>query len=540
MFTDSQRTRRIVLGTLLTGTGVLYLLAMPTRFVTHDAADELQFVLEAEPSYRANHLLLTPTYKLASWLTSAAGFGLPTFVGPQLLNVVAGLVVVATVFTMASYIIRSHTWAALLAIFVAGSHLWFHASTMETGAIATAMLSVAVLIAWRSHDSPRLVSTVGCWLLACASVLFAFNQILLLPILLIALCLSVWPNRGALAKHLLAAGVTSVLVLLLPLTYAGLASGATSIGEVLHWLRSHPDQTRLSDVGFGIMGLLRSFSGFVRLWFATGSGPTLLKAQLQGIELRDVTAVTWLSLSAGVLAAFAVSALCFASLQRPIRRAPWPWLSFAAVSVILLFGSVWLGSDPQFWLPALPFLALMMAAGIQTCREHGTFQKFGLAGASVVCAVAAWTNAPRETPSTMFPKGGPAFEAAERLAQSLSPRDLVLTPGAGWAIYVRHYTPGVNVVNLAYADFMGRDGEFLEKLVETMKQSWSEGGRVYFDGLQGPLLSSQLGYWNMVANARGVERAQLGAFLQEVVALEPLQEGLVTLMPDQYSHRGLN
>lgn len=515
------------------GVALLYLLAMPVRFVTHDAADELQFLMEGEPTYRANHLLLTPVYKLAYWATAPA---LPPFIGPQLVNVLAGLLVVAAVFTMARHITNSHGWAGVLAGFVGVSHLWVHGSTMETGAIATALLSAAVLIAWRSHDSPRVGATFTCWALACLSVLFAFNHVLLLPIFLIALLTSVWPDRGALVKHLLAAGCTTVLVVLVPLTFAGFASGATNVPEVLTWLQSHPDQTRLSDVGFGMTGLLRSFSGFVRLWFATHSGPTLLKAKMQGIELQDVTPLTWLSLIVGLAVAWGILGLCMASLRKRGSRDPWPWLSATAIGVILLFGSIWLGSDPQFWLPALPFVALMMAVGIQAYRERNTtFQKFGPMAGAVLCAVAAWVNAPRETPSTLFPKGGSAFQAAEQLAKSLRPADLVLTPGAGWAIYVRHYASEVNVVNLSYADFLGRDGEFLEKLVEMVKEASRTGGRVYFDGLQGPLLSSQIGYWNMVANARGVGREQLGAFLQEVAVLESAHEGLVMLRPSQYT-----
>jgi hypothetical protein len=494
---------------------VLYLATMPVRYASGESFTEYELAgADGRELIRPNHLFTA----LLNWLVLRA---VPE--GDER----AGIIAIQAVQILAAVLAGLGLWrllrrsgaaagalAALLLVFFLARGVWMHASTVETGMIPLALLVGALAVLWQTGDGERdrlpLGTTAAAFAVFSLSVLFALYQVLLAPVLLAWLALRERRRRLA---HLATAVGTMLLAGLVP--YIALAAGLFGVDSVdgfVGWLTYHHDKEFLVGLmGIGFEGVLRSLSGLLNLLVDSGGAMPFVRLLLRGADPgeADLFALGRAALGGAVAAALLGLAVLGSGRDRVLALCCW-----AGLGITLLFGIVWLGSDPQFWLPAWPFCLLLAAMGAarlaRTPRGHWV-----AAGGWTAAAVLLVVNLPVREPSLLLPSGGPQHRLAMELAPSLAAGDLILHPGANhgqsWVQAVHFVRSGVQIVTLVdKAYFREREAAgFASEVSRLIDERLRRGRRVYLDGFGGPLQAEQVGPWLVVESFRNCRRPDL-------------------------------
>lgn len=188
--------------------------------------------------------------------------------------------------------------------------------------------------------------------------------------------------------------------------------------------------------------------------------------------------------------------------------------ALATIAGVRAFSMYWLGSDPQFWLPALPFLAMLICA---SPLLHAAFSSPWLRIAAQAALIALVVlNFPTAYPTALFPNGNEAIVAARRLDSSfVAGRYTAVTAGWSWVEYLPKVSSRASLFHLVYDTSIDGEGEeYIAALTSRLQSILATGGHVVFDsGVIAPP-PSQYGAWEMFSSQRGIQRATLLEALQ--------------------------
>jgi hypothetical protein len=479
-----------------------------------DASGEARLVLDPDGPARPNHLVQTQLFRAVYEWARAFGFDGPVFVPLQILNGFLGAVLAALLvafFRSAEISSRAAAFAAV--VWVLSSAPWFHSRTAETGITPLPFLVGSFLVLFRVGGNAR--ASLGRAALAAAlfagSVLLSLTSALLAPAFLVLLVerSSRKATIGALATFALLAGG--------PFVIASAAEGVRPDG-FLGWLASHPGSTGIaagSPIGF-----LRALTGIGRAVFPASGGETAFKAFLVGAEVQS-TARDWLTMTRNVAATLVFVGTALAGAWK-LRRSALGIASMLAILVTGAFNCYWLGSDPQFWLPVVPFLLLLAARALDGILHAPRRATWVLSCVAIV--ILYLSNVAVGPPTLLHPSGDDRWQGAKRLAARLPHAALVLRPGVGRSPleFLEHFRPDVTVLNLSYSPPRSLTGtEALAWLDAEIEGAHAMRREVYFEGLTGPLSPALLGPWGYSANARGISRTMLRERLEATYRVIP-------------------
>jgi len=289
-----------------------------------------------------------------------------------------------------------------------------------------------------------------------------------------------------------------------PFVAVAAGEGVRTAGGFAAWLGGHPDAAGLERTP-GPFTMMRAATGVARLVFPESGGETAVKAALTGaaVELRGDA---WWTLARNLVALAALAGGAAIGAWRG-RRGREVHLILLAVLPTALFDLVWLGSDPQFWLPVYPFLLALVARALPC---SGGRLAHVAAGAALVALYV--TNVTAGAPTPLSPRGDARWRAAAEMQTSLGGDALVVIPMRSRTPleFVPHFRRDVELLDLSYSAPAGLRGEdFVRWLDDRIDAARHIGRRVYVEGIEDPLPPELLGSWGFVARARGVTREEL-------------------------------
>ncbi|HVP40306.1 MAG TPA: hypothetical protein VMS93_14100 [Candidatus Saccharimonadales bacterium] len=507
----------------------LYAWTMPSRVQdNHDAVEEAHLALMHDVAPRPNHLLLTPTNQALVRLVGAdrPGRGRP-FLWPQLLNTLAGAAAVALLYrtlrnlgggaglSLAGTLLMAFSWAH-----------WMHSRESESAMISQAFANAALWLACRPRAAPGrggaggpLGPVAGALAAGAAlglSVLYAMNCVLIAPALFLAVV--VWAPAGARLRAAAALVVAAVAVALPPyvLAAARITSPLTP-GSFLHWVLHHPNESSLSVKDLSLVSLMRAAAGLVNYFTGYTGVTTALKQIVKGTGAPALTTEDWLRFGFGLLVTLllAVQLLRLPRSGREASVAAVCWVGFAGVAA---FNVLWLGSDPQFWLPGVPFLVVQACAGRAAGGARGggserAAPRRALAWALAACAAVLFgVNFFYPVPTFAHRASGAGWRNAEVLSHIVKPGDLLLDQ-AGWGSYLRGFGP--------YREFHfifslhAKGHYYLEGLDRAVDSVQVRGRNAYALGVFDPEIASSVGTWEQVHAFTGLSRRDVLDHLKE-------------------------
>lgn len=499
---------------------LVYLGTMPVSYARGDPAWEHTLALRSGAELvRPNHLLTSSL----NWLVLQAvpaGHQRAGMIALQLLEILAASLAAFWLYRLLERAApeSSYVLPALLLTFFLTYGVWMHAVTAETGMVPLALLIASLaILRIGSEDRASLGRTAAAFSTFSLGVLFAFNQVLLAPALLafVALCRLWARSRSA---HLLTALGTMLLVGAVP--YVAVAVTLFNIRsphQFFQWLTDHPDREALSHLTLGFDSVFRSASGLLNLLVDVRGANTFVRLLLTGGDVGSFDPLLLGRLAAGAGIAGLLLALAWIGSRGDRGLAAGCWLALAAT---LMFGIFWLGSDPQFWLPALPFLSLLAARGAASLART-RWRNWVLGAGWATAAALPLLNLPVLGPSLLLPSGGPEDRTAREMAARLRPGDLILHPGAthgaSWVFAVAPLRRDVRILSMVgRKDFRGRQAAaFQDELYRSIDDHLRARRRVYVDGLVGPPRPEHVGPWETIKNFRGCSRSDLAARLSE-------------------------
>ncbi|HET9885986.1 MAG TPA: hypothetical protein VFR10_00640 [bacterium] len=487
---------------------------------TGDGYEEIRLVRE-ERLPRPQHLLLTPTWR--------AFHGAVTQLVPQttplrtivVANATCGAIALGLAFSIgASLGIGAGALLIALGALAASSAWWMHARDPETTMLSHALLvaAVFVLMQGRVLRKGARVTSVALFTLAVA---MAANVLTMLPLLVL---LERW--RSARSWH---HPRTMLFALALVLPFFGLAASryAAHRGEIAApfsaWLTHHSSEQMMGAVSKGTTpaAALRAGSGLLRTFLPVEGGvPAAAKLVLTGRTAP--------SLHGDQIVVFAIAAamtlLTFALFFRAVLKAT-PrsvFQAFAAGFLGTALGCwVWLGSDPQFWLPILPFVFLGAAAGWKTLRGRSPYW---IAAAAMVSFLLLFlANVTWPTPSVIHRQGGPPWHSAGDFCKTSAPGDLLIAQDSRWSFYVAARCAGLKTYRLLYESDATGNG-LLAELEGKIDTTLAAGRRVVIEDLCADPGLEHLGFWENMALVKRVPREEICARLGDRYRIEQLEE----------------
>lgn len=503
----------LILGLIL----LVYLVTMPVEYARGDPAAEHSLAsspdARADRLVRPNHLLTAPLNRLVLQAVPAGSYR-AGLIALELLQVLAAFLAAVGLWRLARRVApeASPVLPALLILFFLAYGVWRHAITIETGMVPLALLIASIWI-FEAGDRASTGRTAAASAVFSLGVLFAFNQVLLAPAFLVLVAMRRPAGRAA---HLLAAAGAMLLAGAVP--YVVLAAGLLGIRSpagFFAWLTDHPDKESLAHLSIGLGSIFRSLSGFLNLLVDLRGAPTFVRLLLSGGGGGSLDPLLAGRLAAGACLFGGLLVLALIGSRGDRALAASGWLAAAAT---LLFGIVWLGSDPQFWLPAWPFLFLLAVRGAATL-ERSRWRGWVRGAAWVAAAALPVLNLPVFGPSLLVPAGGPEDRTAREMAPLFQPGDLLLYPSAthgdSWVSPLHHLRGDIRVVSLADRKTFGeaRAAGFRDALARWIDEQRREGRQVFVDGLVGPVRPEQIGPWEVVKSFRGWSRADLRKLL---------------------------
>lgn len=502
----------------------LYVLTMPTVLpASGDAMAQTQAALRQPTELNPHHLLVTPIDRVALAIGHAAP-GTPNnrraFFPIQILNALAGAIACGLfLFWLARLgiplLVALPYTLALAFTFV---H-WLHSREAETGILANLflLLTVNLLPLATSRRLPIVFPAIS----AVLAILCALNTAALIP----ALGLMDSPDherrgRQRMLATFLAATAVGALVafLVLPWMSAGMTPGET-IGR----LTSHPGSARLAEHGqVSVSNALRAGSGLINAFTGDTAVTTALKARLQNRGSIPLPPGDWIRFGIG---AFITLFLLLALLDPPhTGRERLLWLAaWAALVPTAIFNLLWLGSDPQFWLPILPFLGAWSAAwivrGVRGRRQGSAPPATAIIVPTLVAVALAFCNWPLAVPTILYPKGGPDWQRARTFAERAAPGDILLHNG-GFGPYLQAISE-TKAVSLVYG-LPGGKKAYEHALIELIDDTVLRGGRVFALNVFGPATAVNTGGWEEIRAISGRGREEWIELLRARYNFQPV------------------
>lgn len=215
---------------------------------------------------------------------------------------------------------------------------------------------------------------------------------------------------------------------------------------LLSWLTSYGGGgVNLGYGGVSLIGLARAFLGMGDSLAPVRGAARFVRARAEGAGSVEALPgdggffLLWLAVTCAVAVLF-VAALVRARRRRGDGAGI---VGVAAVSVVLLFlfNLNWIGSDPQFWIPALPCLWVLFGYG----ADRGARSRIAFHATALLLL-------PANLAVSVIPLR--ADEAPERnrtaLEAEVEPGSLVVTPGLDWIDGLGRYRPppGIRLFSL--------------------------------------------------------------------------------------------
>jgi hypothetical protein len=173
---------------------------------------------------------------------------------------------------------------------------------------------------------------------------------------------------------------------------------------------------------------------------------------------------------------------------------------------VLVFNVLWMGSDPKFWMPVMPFL-ILQACSVSAAAPAGSRRpRVYRLGAWAAVALLFACNFRFPVPTLTSPRGGTNWQRAELLAQRMSPADTVLDM-SGWGSYV-HAFNGQRILS-PLSGIPGRGSEFQTNLEAELDHTLAARGSVYAIDVFASTDSASTGNWESLEIFTGLERARL-------------------------------
>jgi hypothetical protein len=482
----------------------LYVLTMPTVLpASGDAMAQTQATLRQPIELNPHHLLVTPIDRIAL----AIGHAAPSraFLPIQILNALAGATACGLFLLWLArlgipLLVALPYTLALAFTFV---H-WLHSREAETGILANLflLLTVNLLPLATSRRLPIVFPAAS----AVLAILCALNTAALIP----ALGLMDSPDherRGRqrmLAAFLVATAVGALVAfLVLPWMSAGMTPN-----ETIARLTSHPGSARLAEHGqVSVSNALRAGSGLINAFTGDTAVTTALKARLQNRGSIPLPPGDWIRFGIG---AFITLFLLLALLDRPhTGRERLLWLAaWAALVPTAIFNLLWLGSDPQFWLPILPFLGAWSAAwivrGVRSRRPGSAPPATAIIVPTLVAVALAFCNWPLAVPTILDPKGGSDWQRARTFAERAVPGDILIYNG-GFGPYLQAISK-TKAVSLVYGLPAGKKA--YEHALFELIDDHLDGGRLFALNVFGPATAVNTGGWEEIRAISGRGREE--------------------------------
>jgi len=503
---------------------IVYLLSMPTQFITGDSAVEMNIAASGVINPRSNHLLTSTFYGLVIRLATILGIHDRPFLVAQSANAVIGAFCALILYKILILLGTGQALSLLLMIaFGIFNGTWIHSVNAETG-IHPLLFWILSILCWLQCVALNRRSTLFFTLTlvtASMSVLFALNMLLFMPVLFATLLIhSLRAKTVQLSKMLLISLIVFVAFLAIPFGTAAYLKGVRTLPEFSSWMLEHPESARLTHIGHSATeGLLRAAAGAISGFVDTRGGVTIVKLAIRGESLRGTGQLSFVGLSLGCAILLIVIYLSMRGLLTRTNRYVGWFCSLGLLSNIP-FSARWLGSDPQFWLPCLPLFIMLAAPGLGAPRTSRARVPYYVLWPAILVSLLAM-NVPHESPSIIYPKGGRELRDAHEFSNLVSRGDVLFTPGFSWAVLIDRERPGVRRIDLVYGD-LGEGERFLADVDARISSALRAHHRVYFDGIQGPRFASQYGAWEMFQSVRSVSRERLLKHLQERFSVEPV------------------
>ena len=459
----------------------VYWLTMPLVLPdSGDAGAQVALAQRTPREINPHHLLVIPAHRLA--LRVAGTFNdPPPFRSIQILNALAGAAASALFFALLRRLGVPGWTAATFTFGLAFTAVhWLHSREAETGIFANFFLLLAANLL--PAGTPVILPAVA----AAMAILSALNAALVLPTLALPGGISIW--RGL--KFLVVAAAITALGF-----FAFHVGHGVTPGEAMEQLIHHPSTARLPEQGeLSAANVLRATSGLVNAM--TGDTPitTAVKQAMRGEGRIPITTRDGLRFGLGALLVLALLAPLVLPPRVGIPNARRVWIAaWVALVPIAAFNILWLGSDPQFWLPALPFLGALAAVRASSSRT-------GAMAATLAAALLFAVNVPRAVPTRLDPKGGKEWQQAAAFARFATTGDLLIHNN-GWGRYLDAFGK-YDVVNLVYSLPAGKK-PYEEQLFSTIDRHLGTHGKVFALDIFGPPSAHAIGGWEEVAAISG-------------------------------------
>ncbi|MBC8145514.1 MAG: hypothetical protein H7X80_08000 [bacterium] len=498
---------------------MIYILTAPMLYTIGDPNHELGYAVADTTTIRANHLISSPVNKVVVDLLQVRDDRVAAMITLEALFIVASLITGWCIVRIARELGADIVSATVMMLWVLLSNaFWLHATTVESGAIPTTLLAASVLFAIDSKQSFARSITSGA--LFALSVLFNFQHVLLSPAALLLFRNGGAPVTTKRRNALIALGAMAFVGLLAYGVVAWPASGVRSLSEFITWITTNSEQKYISHLSIGFDSILRSISGLISLTINTHGGTSAVKVLMQ--RRPDVASGIGVMIYLGV-GLVCTAVLCLlAWIGRREQRA-FALAAFVAFLITLLFGMYWLGSDPQFWLPLVPFIAPLAAVGLSAIRKRSP-KVIGIAGA-VLCLAFIIINAPIHEPSIVASKGDAVNAHAMSAAAELPKGTLLITPGSRWSAVLTTLRTDIDAIDLVRDSTHGLGTDSLTSLAAidaSVSRALASNRNVVVEGIDGSIPLEQVGNWEIISNVRMVSREDIREGLQRKFSLHSI------------------
>jgi hypothetical protein len=460
----------------------VYWLTMPIVLPdSGDAGAQVALAQRSPPELNPHHLLVIPAHRQALQVAARFKERPPAFQSIQILNALAGAAAGALFFALLRGLAVSGWTAAAFTFGLAFTAVhWLHSREAETGILANGFLLLA------ANLLPAGMAVLLPAAAAALAILSALNAALALPALALLGGISIWRSL----KFLVVAAILTALGFFA----FHLIHGVTPREAMAH-LVTHPSTARLPEQGdLSAANALRAASGMVNAMIGDTPITTAVKQAMRGEERIPIAPRDGLRFGLGALVALSLLIPLVLPPRGGHPHARRVWLAtWVALVPIAAFNLLWLGSDPQFWLPVLPFLGALAAVRAVGSRMAGTV-------AAIAAALLFAANVPRAVPTRLDPKGGVEWQQAAAFARFATPGDLLIHNN-GWGRYLDAFGK-YEVVNLVYSLPAGRE-RYEEKLFAAIDRHLGTEGRVFALDVFGPPSSRAIGGWEEIAAISG-------------------------------------
>lgn len=294
--------------------------------------------------------------------------------------------------------------------------------------------------------------------------------------------------------------IGAIPYIMLPL----LSDAVPSLRDYPSWLTDHPNEGALRHLSPGVEGGLRGLSGLLSLFVNSDGATSGVKLLLRGDASGLSNPLLLLRLLVALLVGVFLVVLAVRGSRGNVGLAATCWL---AILCIWLFGIFWLGSDPQFWLPAYPFLLILAARGAAHIHDRRN-RAIVPWGTACIAALMLAVNLPVKAPSLLFPDGGWEYQHAVAAAEQFDAGMLVITVSGEWTGYLRQLRPDGKYIDLTKMT-SAAGGVCFEELADRVNQALQGNRRVFIEDVHGPLRPERTGPWKVLHTLCDLNREEL-------------------------------